>query len=374
MCIVLFTTAHPDYSLILLDNRDEFILRPTSRPHWWTQPATGRQVLSARDLQRAEKGTWMGVTKDGLFAVLTNYREVNTNDASHPVHGIKSRGGMVTAWLAGSGDSDSVKDGVQHLVEDGGVKGVGGFSMVCGKLRRNNPSIAIVSNRAEHADEVPLVGHTRGETWGLSNTTFDAEPPWPKVELGRELLRAAVQAAVDKKTKKKRQQKKQNGEEEEEAEEEEEEEDDFSENDLINSFFDVLDTNTFPATHADMPFAQVTGLLRHTIFVPELGDEARKLAMKEAQAKGKSEWAEDEASLKAVEEILLEQQPEVSAQASNGFEVGMYGTQRQTVMLVDWQGRVKFVERALWDRNGHRIPRGEGDVAHEFQIESWDDE
>ncbi|KAG6001237.1 hypothetical protein E4U54_001137 [Claviceps lovelessii] len=345
MCIVLFTTAHPDYALILLDNRDEFILRPTSRPHWWTHAATGRRVLSARDLQRAEKGTWMGITKDGLFAVLTNYREANTHDASHPIHGTKSRGGMVTAWLGGLGDT--VKDSVHHLVKDGGVKGVGGFSMVCGKLRRNSPGIAIVSNRAGHADEVPLVAQTRGETWGLSNTTFDAEPPWPRVEMGIGLLRGAVQAAVEKKC---------------------------GEDDLVSSLFGLLDTDTLPATDPDMPFDEMTGLLRHSIFVPGLGTEAHKVAMAEAQAKGRAEWAQDEGSLRAVEEILLEQQPEVSAQASNGFETGLYGTQRQTVMLVDWQGRVKFVERALWDRNGHQIPRGEGDMVFEFQIESWEAE
>ncbi|GAB0141616.1 hypothetical protein EsHS_00002203 [Epichloe bromicola] len=344
MCIVLFTTAHPDYALILIDNRDEFILRPTSRPHWWTHPATGQQVLSSRDLQRAEKGTWMGITKNGLFAVLTNYREANTHDASHPVHGIKSRGGMVTAWLAGLGDS--VKDGVHHLVKDGGVKGVGGFSMACGKLRKNNAGIAIVSNRAAHADEVPLVARQRGETWGLSNTAFDARVKWPKVESGTDLLRDTIQAAVDARC---------------------------SEDDLVASLFGILDIDTFPATEPDMPFEQMTALLRHTIFVPELGNEAHREAMEEARAKGKAEWAEDEGSLKAVEEILLEQQPEVSAPAANGFATGLYGTQRQTVMLVDWQGRVKVVERALWDRNGHKIPRGQGDVVHEFQIEEWDE-
>jgi len=38
MCIAIATTAHPDYALIVADNRDEFISRPTSQPHWWTPP------------------------------------------------------------------------------------------------------------------------------------------------------------------------------------------------------------------------------------------------------------------------------------------------------------------------------------------------
>ncbi|KAG6019723.1 hypothetical protein E4U41_003129 [Claviceps citrina] len=357
MCIVLFTTAHPDYALILIDNRDGYILRPTSRPHWWTHPATGQRVLSSRDLQRAEKGTWMGITKSGLFAVLTNYREADSLDASRPAQGVKSRGGMVTAWLGG-GLGDSVRDGVRRLVRDGGVQAVGGFSMVCGKLRRKNAGLAVVSNRAAHADEVPLVASRRGETWGLSNTTFDAEARWPKVEAGTDLLRDAVQAAVETGSR---------------------------EDELVDRLFRLLDTDTLPATDPDMPFEQVARLLMHTIFVPPLGNEKQREAMREAQAKGPAGWAEDEdedeGSLRSVEEMLLEQeqeqeqqQPGASAQASKPFETGLYGTQRQTVLLVDWRGRVKLVERALWDRNGHMIPRGRGDVVHEFQIESWDED
>ncbi|EFY89222.1 hypothetical protein J3459_008036 [Metarhizium acridum] len=343
MCIVLFTTAHPDYPLILIDNRDEFILRPTSRPHWWTHPTSGEQVLSSRDLQRAEKGTWLGITKSGIFAVLTNYREADAHDASHPVHGRKSRGAVVTAWLAGLGSS--IKDGVEQLVKDDGVKGVGGFSLVCGKLRKKGEGIAIVSNRAGRADEVPIVAEQRGETWGLSNTTFDAEAAWPKVELGTRMLREAVAGAVER----------------EESEER-----------LVEALFGVLDTDTFPAARPGASFEELTGLLRHTIFVPELGDEGHLESMEAARAKGRAAWARDEGKLRAVEEILLDQQPEVSAQAANGFETGTYGTQRQTVVLVDWDGNVKVVERALWDRNGHRIERGHGDVVFEFAIEGWD--
>ncbi|PHH69946.1 hypothetical protein CDD83_5554 [Cordyceps sp. RAO-2017] len=65
MCIALFTTAHPGYALILINNRDEYILRPTSRPSWWRHPASGESVLSSRDLLRAERGTWLGITRAG---------------------------------------------------------------------------------------------------------------------------------------------------------------------------------------------------------------------------------------------------------------------------------------------------------------------
>ncbi|KAF4968174.1 hypothetical protein FZEAL_10430 [Fusarium zealandicum] len=346
MCIVLFTTAHPDYALIAIDNRDEFILRPTSRPHWWSHSTSGRPVLSARDLQRAEKGTWMGITKDGLLAVLTNYRETDVQDSNHPVHAAKSRGGMVTAWLGGL-PQESIADGVHNLVKDDGVKGVGGFSMVCGKLRKKSQGIAIVSNRAGNVEDVPVVGKERDEIWGLSNTVFDATgkgEEWPKIANGKRLLREAIDESVSKET---------------------------SREDLIAGLFSVLDNDTLPQKKNASLLEYITQL-KQSIFVPLIGDEAHRKAMEEAMSKGAGEWATDDQA--AAEELMAEGRPDPSTTPIMGFETGMYGTQRQTVVLVDWEGKVTLVERALWDGNGNAVVRGEGDIKFEFDIDGWGDE
>ncbi|EQK99779.1 DUF833 domain-containing protein [Ophiocordyceps sinensis CO18] len=333
MCIVLFTTAHPGYSLILIDNRDEYILRPTSRPSWWKHPTSGDEVLSARDLQRAEQGTWLGITRSGTLAVLTNYRELDLHDAGHPVHGIKSRGGMVTAWLGGLADG-GINEGVHRLVSDGGVAGVGGFSMVSGKLRKKGGGIAIVSNRARQVDDVPLLGLERGETWGLSNTVFDDPDEWPKVKTGKRLLNRVVSEAVDTQA---------------------------SQDELVARLFSILDTDTLPLRAPDMGFDEYVSQLKHTIFVPAIGDEAHRRAMLEATAKGGGDWA---GPGEAGEALLAEQRPDAtrSPETMAAFETGMYGTQRQTVLLVDWDGNVTLVERALWDSNGNKLPKGQGDV------------
>lgn len=347
MCIVLFTTAHPDYALILIDNRDEYILRPTSRPSWWTHPTAGHKVLSARDLQRAEKGTWLGITETGILAVLTNYRELDMNDADHPVHGVKSRGAIVKAWLGGLAD-DGIKAGVHRLVSNEGVKGVGGFSMIGGKLRKKDGGIAIISNRAGQADDVPLVGHQRGETWGLSNTVFDDPAEWPKVKAGKKLLNGVVSEAVTKKS---------------------------SQEELIKGLFSVLDNDTLPPRLPEAGFEEYVSQLKHTIFVPAIGDEPHRQAMQEAMAKGRKDWASMNGDGQAVEELMAEQRPDSNGrlETAAAFETGMYGTQRQTVMLVDWDGHVTFIERALWDGNGHKIPKGEGDVVFRFAIQGWDE-
>ncbi|KAH7019073.1 NRDE protein-domain-containing protein [Ilyonectria destructans] len=347
MCIVLFTTTHPDYALVLIDNRDEYILRPTSRPHWWTHGTSGRKVLSSRDLQRAEKGTWLGLTDDGFLAVLTNYREMIVDDTKHPVHGVKSRGGMVTAWLGGLPE-ESVTDGVHHLVKDGGVKGVGGFSMVCGKLRKKSQGIAIVSNRCGGVDDVPIVAKERGEIWGLSNAAFEASgtgEEWPKIRLGKELLTEVISESVSKKS---------------------------SQEELITGLFSVLSKDTLPANDGNTSFIEYINQLKHSIFIPPIGDEVHRTAMNEAMAKGRAEWATDDQA--AAEELAIEGRPDPSPSPMMGFETGLYGTQRQTVVLVDWEGNVTMVERALWDGNGNEVPRGEGDLKFEFKINGWDDE
>jgi hypothetical protein len=47
---------------------------------------------------------------------------------------------------------------------------------------------------------------------------------------------------------------------------------------------------------------------------------------------------------------------------------------KQTVILVDHDGKVTFVERTLWDEKGRRVPDAEVEKRIEFEIEGWWDE
>ena len=360
MCIALLTTAHPHYAIIIIDNRDEFILRPTSQLHWWTTKPepylNGSQdessnapqevhVLSSRDLQRPERGTWLGISKGGNFAVLTNYRESDTHDAAHPVHAKRSRGGMVTAWLAAD-PRESTRQFVHRMLDEGGVKGVGGFSLICGKLRRrreeaggegkkeekNIEPLAIISNRVDHPDAVPWICGTRGEAHGLSNAIYVApgeegdEPVWPKIRQGIDMLRdvAAKESATEE--------------------------------ELVEDLFRILDVDNFPADHT-MDLEEGLVHLKDSIFIPAFGEAAHQKEFRDAQARGKA----------------MEAVPPAEDSQPNGFQTGLYGTQRQTIILVDWDGNVRYTERDLWDANGDPIPRGEGDKTFRFKIEGWDE-
>jgi uncharacterized protein with NRDE domain len=346
MCIALVTTAHPSYALIVLDNRDEFILRPTSRPHWWL--SHDQEILSARDLHRAEQGTWLGITKSGNLAVLTNYRETDTNDKEHPVRGARSRGGVVTAWLT-SPSKETTVDFVHRILSGDELKSIGGFSLVCGKLRINADGhlepLAVISNRCGSAEDVPWIAERRGEVYGLSNTHYADPNTWPKVKMGKELIARAVKEVVEK---------------------------GLGEEELVERLYEVLDTNTLPLQHGQS-FEEYITELKESIFIPEIGrgeadDVTSKAEVIAAAGEIGAVCVNGHLTPPMDPEDQLEGK-ERSDAAVNNCMTGVYATQRQTIILVDWEGKVTFRERALWDAKGNPIPRGEADMKFEFKIE-----
>ena len=90
MCLILVAhDTHPEYALVVAANRDEFYARPTEPAAFW---ASNPAVLAGRDLEAG--GTWLGFTREGRFAAITNYREGERSDARH------SRGQLTLAFLA----------------------------------------------------------------------------------------------------------------------------------------------------------------------------------------------------------------------------------------------------------------------------------
>src|SRR5438105_7425357 len=92
MClIVVGWQAHKDYPLIVAANRDEFHARPAAPAAFWRdQPG----IVAGRDLEAM--GTWMGVSRSGRFAAVTNYRGAREPSAE------ESRGALVSRFLAGN--------------------------------------------------------------------------------------------------------------------------------------------------------------------------------------------------------------------------------------------------------------------------------
>jgi uncharacterized protein with NRDE domain len=166
MCLILFAwKAHPSYPLILAANRDEFYDRPSQPADFWKDHP---RVLAGIDLQ--EKGTWLGVAKDGRFAAVTNYRDPSSWRPDAP-----SRGQLVSRFLTGSEDPG---DYLQKM--SGKAHRYNGFNLLAGDVR----DLFVYSNRDRILKLDPGI-------YGLSNHLLDS--PWPKVKRGKKLLAAALE-------------------------------------------------------------------------------------------------------------------------------------------------------------------------------------
>ncbi|EZF17153.1 hypothetical protein H112_05435 [Trichophyton rubrum D6] len=249
----------------------------------------------------------MGVTKQGRLAVLTNYRE-NTPET---VVGLRSRGSIINGFLVLPPDSPmTAQQYIEELVAGGEGQAAGGFSLACGDVMG---PLGIVSNRASAGDEIPWIATGRNQTVGLSNTAF-GDRSWPKILEGERLVKEALQKSYAKQE---------------------------SESELIERLLGVLSTDTLPRLHDRATLEEYIPFLSESIFIPAVGDP-------------------DE----GVDAVVSH-----GAEAHTLYLKGMYGTQKQTVILVEESGRVKFFERTLYGDDAREIPVGEGDREFEFVVE-----
>lgn len=165
MCIVLFQWQ-PDSEtpLVLAANRDEFYARPTEAARW-------RGTLFC-GLDKQAGGTWIGVTRDGRFAAITNFRE-----SLNPLPPqLLSRGNLPMAYLQGT----QTPQQYARQVADRQAQ-YGPFNLLVG----DKTQLWYVGNRGAAPQPVSAGLH------GLSNALLDT--PWPKVERGKQLLKNAIQ-------------------------------------------------------------------------------------------------------------------------------------------------------------------------------------
>jgi uncharacterized protein with NRDE domain len=165
MCLIAFAyNVHPSYRLILAANRDEFYERPSSPADFWPdQP----RVLAGRDLK--EDGTWLGVTREGKFAAVTNYRDPSTLKSNAP-----SRGKLVSRYISGNQDADNYLKKISSQIDK-----YNGFNLLLG----DDNDLFVFPNRGEKQK-------LKSGIYGLSNHLLNS--PWPKVARSRKMLKAAL--------------------------------------------------------------------------------------------------------------------------------------------------------------------------------------
>lgn len=169
MCIAAFAW-NPDSEtpLVLAANRDEFFARPTEPMHWWPDS----RVLAGRDLKA--NGAWLGITRHGRFAMLTNIRNPGLR-----LEGAPSRGNIVRNFLE---SSVSPATFVAALVSM--PPRYEGFNFLCGQVNGGIRELCFLNSSEQAARQL-------GQgLYGLSNASLDSD--WPKLTRVKQGLRHAL--------------------------------------------------------------------------------------------------------------------------------------------------------------------------------------
>jgi len=169
VCLILVGwKAHRDFPLVVAANRDEFHARPTAGAAFWDDTPA---ILAGRDMECM--GTWLGVTRSGKFAAVSNYR-----DATDTSTGSRSRGLLASSYL---GNGDRAPAFVAQIAANRDA--YRGFNF----LAADRDELWWVSNRASGPQRLaPGI-------YGVSNHLLDT--PWAKVVRGKRRLEQVLDSA-----------------------------------------------------------------------------------------------------------------------------------------------------------------------------------
>jgi uncharacterized protein with NRDE domain len=166
MCLILVAwRVHPNFPCVVAANRDEYFGRPTAEADWWEEPG---DILAGRDLQAG--GTWLGVTRGGRFAALTNFRDPAALKPDAP-----SRGALVTGFLTSDGPTAV---GLKEIARRGAQ--CNPFNVLCS----DGQDLGVYESTTS-------IGRMLGPgVYALSNHLLDT--PWPKVTQAKSRLAEAL--------------------------------------------------------------------------------------------------------------------------------------------------------------------------------------
>lgn len=269
-------------------------------------------------------GTWLGITRDGRFAALTNVRESDPDS----VVGTTSRGAVVSSFLSAPKPvSDSWMEDHSENMASGSrpdIRTVGGFSMMCGKLSRNFTGVqvlrsAITSNRAVNSSQHDqhTITLSTASTEGLSNSLFN--DPWQKVLFGRKLLRELAAKIIEL---------------------------ELSENKIIKESLSILSIDSLSRYSTQVGQSPRLEMLQNSIFIPQLSPTT---GGEHSEAGGINLAIGD-----TVHEIP-----------------SPYGTQKQTIIIVRDTGQARYVERSLYKAGPTPLLRESSiiDMIIEFELD-----
>lgn len=170
MCVLaLAWRAHPRWRFVVAGNRDELHARPAAPMARWPE---ADHLLAGRDLLSG--GTWMGVSEQGRFAVVTNLRGFEGPRSEAP-----SRGWLLRDSLSGQG--------AYADPDDAALDRFSPFNLI----RIQADEAEFQTNRPRPSRHALAPG-----VHGLSNGGLNE--PWPKTERLKAILSGWLAAGADR--------------------------------------------------------------------------------------------------------------------------------------------------------------------------------
>lgn len=167
MCLIaLAYQYHDDYPLIVVANRDEYHYRPTATLHRWPQPSP---IIAGQDLTAG--GTWLGISKTGRFAAVTNFRAGEPNQNNE----FLSRGQLCANALS---SSEPLTQHLNHIEQQ--ANQYAGFNLLLG----NSEQLYYLANHGPERQKLSPGVHA------LSNGALNNQ--WPKVTQTQRALQQTI--------------------------------------------------------------------------------------------------------------------------------------------------------------------------------------
>jgi uncharacterized protein with NRDE domain len=171
VCLVLVALGvSEEMPLVIVANRDEFFARKTAPASWWSHE--GVDIFGGRDLEKG--GTWLGLTRQGRVALVTNLRDRDGGVAPKPPRDPRIatlRSAILELPQKGSSRGWLVRDALAGAVFPPSFEGrdVPAFNV----LVYEKDALYYLRDGAEPA-------HVSQGLHALSNHRLDT--PWPKVQ------------------------------------------------------------------------------------------------------------------------------------------------------------------------------------------------
>ncbi len=160
MCLLLISyKTNPEYPFVAAANRDEFYHRPAEKAGFWKDYP---DLLAGKDIEAG--GTWLGLTKSGRFAAITNYRDMRTIKENAPTRGLLTLNFLISQVPASEYGKSLTAKADQY----------NGYNLIFS----DNENLFYFSNKTKKLNKLP------SGVYGLSNHLLDT--PWPKVVKSKE--------------------------------------------------------------------------------------------------------------------------------------------------------------------------------------------